>query len=89
MFHHQLRILGLGIQTGADRRAADPEVAQSVRRLGDAVSVSFDGAAVGRELLSEADGRRVLEMRTSGLEDLVERLPLRQKGARQLAHRLE
>ncbi len=83
---HEPRILGLGVDPGADGGAADPQVAQVIRRALDAPAVALDRSTVGAELLAEPDRHGVLEVRAPRLEDVVELLSL---GEERIAQRGE
>ena len=70
----QLDVLGLRVESRADRRRADVLLEQPVRRLGDAIARSTCRQRIGRELLAQADRHRILHMRAARLQDVVERL---------------
>ena len=72
MLDHQPGILGLGVDAGADGRAADVHLAEPVGGLGQLLAMPLHGVAVRGELLAEPDRRRVLEMGAAGLDDRVE-----------------
>ena len=72
MLVHQRGILLLDRHAGADGRAADAEVAQVVGRFRHAPQRAVERAGVRRELLAEADGHRVLQVRAARLHDVVE-----------------
>jgi len=82
LLHHEPRVFALRVQARTHRRAADPQVAQRVRRLGDAGAVALDRMAVRRELLSQSDRCRILQVRAARLDDPVERLALGEERGR-------
>ena len=63
---------GMRVEPGADRGAADRQLAQTGQRRLDAVDGVLDLAGVAAELLAEADRHRVHEVRASDLDHVVE-----------------
>ncbi len=64
--------LGVRVESRADRGAAEREFAEVLAHVLDAADALFDLRAVAAELLSEADGRGVLQVGSAGLDDAVE-----------------
>ncbi len=89
VLHHQFGVGRLGVDAGPDGRAADVHGAEPARRLDELGPVAGDGVPVGREFLSEADRRRVLQVGPARLDDAVELLAPGQEGLGQAVHRLE
>ena len=82
---HQRRIFLLDRHARTDRASADAEIAQVVRRLTRATERAVDRTGVRRELLTEPNRHRVLQVRATRLHDVVELLPfLRQRIAQRL-----
>jgi hypothetical protein len=69
---HAAGELGVGVDAGADRRAAEGYLGKV--RLGflDPLYAALYLAGVAPELLAEADGGGVLEVGAAGLDDVVE-----------------
>ena len=88
MFHHQLGILGLDVYAGSDRAASDSQVAQVVCGFNYTLEPSPQRAAVRLELLPKPDRHRVLEVRASRLQHLVEFLPFFLERLRESLERL-
>src|SRR5207248_10055858 len=62
--------------------AADTEIAQVIRRLLDATNATLDRPCIRGEFLTEANRHRVLQVRPSRLDDVIELLCLRgERGA--------
>ncbi len=74
--HHQPGILRLDVDAGADRAAADAQVAQLVGRLASFCRCRRDRMPVRGELLAEPDRHRVLQVRAARFDDVVELLSL-------------
>ena len=79
MRDHQRWILLLDRHPGADRAAANPEIAQIVGRLSDPFDAAGKRSGVGREFLSETNRHCVLQMRAPGFDDVVELHALRRQ----------
>ncbi|EMA65853.1 30S ribosomal protein S5 [Halorubrum kocurii JCM 14978] len=73
----ELRELGVGVEAGPDRGAAEGELAEVRLNALGALDPLRGLGAVAAELLPEPDGGRVLEVRPAGLDDAVERRLLR------------
>ena len=73
---HQVGILFLHRDARADGAAANAQVTQVVRGLGDAPHAALDRVRVRVELLAESNRHRVLQMRATGFDDVVELLTL-------------
>ena len=71
-----------GVQSGADRRRADVQLAQLLRRGRDVLRAALDAGGVAAEFLSERDRHRILQMGAAGLENAGERLRLFPAGCR-------
>ena len=63
------RELGVGVQAGAHGRSAQGHFVQVGGRSLQAREGSLHLAGVPQELLAQADGRRVLQVRAPGLDD--------------------
>ena len=72
VLHHERRVVRLGVDAGADRRAADVHLPEPVGGLRQLLPVALHGVAVGGELLAQPDGRGVLQVGAAGLDDVVE-----------------
>ena len=70
-------VFGMGVDPGPDGRPAERHGQQLVACGLDAADRLLDLAGVAPELLAEADRRRVLEMRPTGLDDRPELVGLR------------
>ena len=70
--HTSLRELRVRVDAGADRRAADRQLAQGDELLHDPPVGVGDLAGVAAELLAEADRRGVHQVRAADLDDVVE-----------------
>ena len=81
------RVLGMGVDPGPDRGPAERHREQLVARGLRAADRLLDLARVARELLAEADRRRVLEVRPAGLDDAPELVGLRGQGCLELDER--
>src|SRR3954454_1605819 len=71
--YDELDVLGLGVETRADRGRADVLLEQQVGRLRDAFPRAPDRQRVRGELLAEPNRHGILHMRAARLEDVIER----------------
>ena len=72
-FWHTLwRELGVGVDAGADGRAAQGHLGEVLAGLLYALDAALDLARVAEELLAQPDRGGVLEVRPAGLDDVVE-----------------
>jgi hypothetical protein len=71
----------VAVDAGADGGAADGEFAQRVQGALEALLGVAELRGVAAELLPEADGRRVLQVRAADLDDLVPGLGLLRSSA--------
>src|SRR5207248_6522248 len=69
---HALGELGMRVQPGADRRAAERDLPEVRQRRADAVVALADLGGIAAELLAERYRHRVHQMRTPRLDDVVE-----------------
>src|SRR5437660_1712335 len=65
---HESAVVVAGVEAGADRRRADVQLAQLLRRLRHIVRAPTDARGVAAEFLAERDRYRILQMRAAGLE---------------------
>ena len=80
MRHHACMVFRMRIQAAAVGRAADAQSPQSLGRQPQLLAIAFDSAGICAELLAEADGNRVLQMRATALDHVVSHPGLRAKG---------
>ena len=86
MLDHERWIFRLDVDAGAHRAATDAEIAQKGRGHLDALEVAVDRDAVRAELLAEPDRHRVLQMRATALQHVVELLALGEERIAQLGN---
>ena len=84
---HPRAELGMGVQPGADRGAADGQLAQPRQRRLDALDRQLDLARVAAELLTEPDRHRIHQVRAADLHHVVELLGLPAEHVVQVAER--
>ena len=84
---HALRELGVGVQAGAGRGAAERDLAEPRERVLDASAPEPDLRGVAAELLAERHGHGVHQVRAAGLDVVGERLGLGRQRRLQLAER--
>src|SRR5207245_8595488 len=77
---------GVGVQAGADRGAAERDLAQPLERRAHARVSLTDLGGVTAELLAEGDGDGVHQVRAPGLDNVVELHRLRLQRLRQSAY---
>ena len=79
--------LGVGVDAGADRRAAERDFLQHRPRLAQPVEAVLHHAGVAAEFLAEADRRGVLKVGAADLDHVVELARLGGQGVAQLGQR--
>ena len=77
--------LGVGVEPGADRGAADGELVEPGQHLLDALEVGVELRHVAAELLAERERHRVLQVRAADLHDVGELVRLRRRARRAAA----
>ena len=86
----ELGVVVAGVEAGADRRRAEVQLLQLLRRVLDVVGAALDARGVAAELLAERHRHRVLQVRAADLEDAIERVaPCASSDAGERARRVD